>query len=105
MTTETKRPNKPKTDLVLVDAPSSPAVNDVWRVALDAILDNRKLVSLKHASIAMTVSCYAKPAEQASKKQMYRVLEALELLAVGGYVPASIIPTSLRAVPTPKPTH
>ena len=78
--------------LILVNAPSTDDTNTQWRTVLEAIVDNRRLVSIKHASIAMTVLGYARPAEQASPKQLYRIEEAVALLIASKILDATDLP-------------
>lgn len=83
---------KTQAALVLVAGPSGDDVNEQWRKVLEAIVDNRKFVSLKHASIAMSVLGYARPAEQASSRQLYRLEEAMQLLVAAGELSKTDIP-------------
>lgn len=75
----------PQKQLAHLSNPSYPVpqdVHDQLHRLCGEILDNWRLVSAMHTGIASTVLGWTKPAERVSRKQMYRLAEAAEILGI-----------------------
>lgn len=87
--------------------------NDAWHSACDLILSHYSSLPIRNVQVAVTVADYRRPADRASKKQLFRINEALHSLLEQGLVEPEKLPIKLEEMidtpwgkqPRPQPRH